>query len=66
MTGIHLTANAYVPTYLLKDLAATEYTGELSLGKLSESYFYNRQVNIGFFTGIVNIYFQKLSHPQIC
>ena len=33
MTGIHLTGNAYVPTYLLKDLAATEYKGELSLGK---------------------------------
>ena len=35
-TGIHLTGNAYVPTYLLKDLAATEYKGELNLGKLFE------------------------------
>ena len=39
MTGIHLTANAYVPTYLLKNLSATEYRGELSLGILSENYF---------------------------
>ena len=43
MTGIHLTGNAYVPTYLLKDLAATEYKGELNLGKLSESYIDNRE-----------------------
>ena len=33
-SGIHLTGNAYVPTYLLKVLAATEYKGELSLGDL--------------------------------
>ena len=32
--GIHLTSNAYVATHLLKDLTATEYTGELDLGKL--------------------------------
>ena len=33
--GIHLTANAFVTTHLLKDLTATEYSGEISLGKLS-------------------------------
>ena len=27
-----MTSNAYVPTYLLKDLTATEYTGQLKLG----------------------------------
>ena len=31
-----MTGNAYVPTYLLKDLSATEYKGDLSLGKLFE------------------------------
>ena len=31
-TGIHLTSNAYVATYLMKDLTATEYTGKLDLG----------------------------------
>ena len=30
--GIHLTANAYVATHLLKDLTATEYEGEINLG----------------------------------
>ena len=35
-SGIHMTGNAYVPTYLLKDLSATEYKGDLSLGKLFE------------------------------
>ena len=35
-SGIHLTSNAYVATYLLKDLTATEYKGELDLGNLSK------------------------------
>ena len=34
-----MTGNSYVPTYLLKILAATEYKGELSLGKLSKQIF---------------------------
>ena len=55
MTGIHLTANAYVPTYLLKELAATEYKGELSLGKLSESYSDNRE-NLQFFFSKIFIF----------
>ena len=37
ISGIHLTSNAFVPTYLLKELTATESTGELDLGKLQKS-----------------------------
>ena len=36
ISGIHLTSNAFVSTYLLKELTATESTGELDLGTLFE------------------------------
>ena len=34
--GIHMTANSFVPTTLLKDLTATEYVGALDLETLEE------------------------------
>ena len=59
--GIHLTSNAYVATYLMKDLTATEYRGKLDLGmrktfrnqrrKLNMmlmKQFYNRKVGADF------------------
>ena len=65
-SGIHLTSNAYVATYLLKDLTATEYTGELNSGKLRNqtnrlklnitSFTHNAQLNDDF----LNVYFQNI------
>ena len=34
--GIHMTGNSFVPTTLLKDLTATEYSGELDFNVLKQ------------------------------
>ena len=34
--GIHMTGNSFIPTTLLKDLTATEYSGELDFNVLKQ------------------------------
>ena len=54
-SGIHLTSNAYVATYLLKDLTATEYKGELDLGNLSKIKYTELKILISF-TDLLKVY----------
>ena len=48
-SGVHLTANAFVPNYFLKDLTSPSYAGELDLGKVKTN------------LSLLNVFFQNIS-----